>query len=55
MSKESIIISIESDALWILCQEYDRVEGRYPESPYEGAALFSYFREIMVKHEEKAR
>ena len=49
MSKNSIIASIDSDALWVLCQEYDKLEGLYPGSSYEGAAIFHFYREIVNK------
>lgn len=49
MSKNLIIRTIEPDALWVLCQEYDRVNGMHPGSKYEGIALFHHYHKIMQK------
>ena len=49
MAKEKIIKTLDTEALWVLCQEYDRVKGSYLMSKYEGQAVFSYFRDIKLK------
>jgi hypothetical protein len=49
MAKEKIIKTLDTEALWALCQEYDRVKGNYLMSKYEGQAVFSYFRDIKLK------
>ena len=53
MSKNSIIASIDSEALWSLCKGYDNLEGSYPGSSYEGAAIFHFYLEIVNKEVKK--
>ena len=47
------IKKIDSDVLFELCQGYDEEEGLYPESPYEGAAIYRFFRKKYAEETEK--
>lgn len=44
-----LIAGIKPEALKALCDSYDKVCGMYPESYYEGAALFEYYCKIIEK------
>jgi hypothetical protein len=43
MKIKEALQSIDSDALFKLCELYDEDKGLYPEHPYEGAALYRFF------------
>ena len=43
MNKEILTKAIDKEALRELCMRYDVYAGYYPESPYEGRSLYSFF------------
>jgi len=39
---------IDKEALQELCRQYDRVYQDYPESPYEGWAIYNFFDNLLA-------
>jgi hypothetical protein len=50
--KKKAVKNIDGDALFTLCELYDAEEGLFPEHPYEGAAIYRFFRTIYGKEME---
>jgi hypothetical protein len=46
MDKKAIAGIIPAE-LKLLCDEYDKECGDYPEHEYEGAAFFEYYKKVM--------
>jgi len=53
MNAKEIIQKIDGDALFALCEMYDDEEEVYPETPYEGAAVYRFFRNVSAKEMER--
>jgi len=49
MKIQEAIQKIDGAALFALCEMYDDEEGTYPEHPFEGAAVYRFFREQSAK------
>lgn len=46
MDKKAIAGILPAE-LKLLCDEYDKECGDYPEHEYEGAALFEYYKKVV--------
>lgn len=52
MKIKEALKNIDEDALFALCELYDEDKGLYPEHPYEGAAVYRFFRKAHAKEME---
>ena len=53
MNIKEALQKIDGDALRILCERYDEIEGLYPEHPYEGDAIYRVYRKLCADETER--
>ena len=53
MRVKEVLQKIDGGALFKLCEGYDQKEGAYPEHPYEGDAIYRFYRELCAEEAEE--
>ena len=52
MEIKEVLQKIDGDALLALCDRYDTDKGVYPKHPYEGAAVYRFYRKMTANETE---